>query len=91
MNNPTAKKAVIKRMNYLIGHLNGVKNMIEADKYCVDVIKQNQAVVAAIHKVNQMILKDHLDHCVARAVESKSKRRRNKVFKEIVEVFEASE
>lgn len=91
MNNPKEKKAVLKRMNFLIGHLKGVKRMIEEDKYCVDIIKQNQAVTAAISKVNQIVLKDHLDHCVASAVESKSKVRRNKVFKEIVEVFEASE
>lgn len=80
-------KKIIDRMNYLAGHLNGVIKMIQGDRYCIDIIRQNQAVVAAIEKVNEMILKNHLETCVTRAVKSRNKKDRTRVFKEIVEVF----
>lgn len=82
------KKQVVDRMNYLAGHLNGVIKMIKKDRYCIDIIRQNQAVIAALKKVNEMILKSHLETCVKKAVESRDKKEQKKVFNEIVEIFE---
>ncbi len=82
------KKEVLNRFSYLIGHLEGNKKMIESNKYCIDVIRQNQAVVAALNKVNKLILKSHLETCVVPAVRSEAKSRKNKVFDEIAEIFE---
>ncbi len=75
-------------MNYLIGHLRGNLKMIKEDKYCIDIIRQNQAVISALKKVNEVILKNHLDTCVTRAARGKSGKERKKVFEEIVEVFQ---
>lgn len=85
------KKKILDRMNYLIGHLKGVYKMIEEDKYCIDIISQNQGVISAIKKVNQRVLRRHLDSCIVKAVESKSKSKRKKVFDEITEVFKATQ
>jgi DNA-binding FrmR family transcriptional regulator len=82
-----AEKKVINRMNYLIGHLKANLKMIEEGKYCIDIIRQNQAVISALKKVNELILKNHLDTCVTRAVEGKNEKERKKVFEEIVDVF----
>jgi DNA-binding FrmR family transcriptional regulator len=82
------KKEVLNRLNYLIGHLKGNEKMIEENKYCVDAIRQNQAVVAALNKVNKIILQSHLETCVAPAVKSNIKLKKNKVFDEIAEIFE---
>ena len=65
--------------------------MIKNDRYCIDVIKQNQAVIAALKKVNEMILKSHLETCVKKAVESRDKKEQEKVFSEIVEIFKEKE
>lgn len=81
------KKQLAKRMNYLTGHLNAVKTMLEEDRYCIDIIRQNQAVMAALGKVNEIILKAHLETCVTRAIESHDKKEREKVFEEIIEVY----
>ena len=51
----SSEKQIINRMNYLSGHLEGIKKMIKDDKYCVDVIEQNEAVIAAIKKENLII------------------------------------
>lgn len=74
-------------MNYLIGHLQAVKKMLEEDRYCIDIIRQSQAVRAALAKVNEIILRGHLETCVTQAVESKKQEERQRVFDEIIEVY----
>ena len=74
-------------MSYLLGHLKANLKMIEDGKYCVDIIHQNQAVISALKKVNELILKNHLDTCVTTAVRGKSEKERKRVLSEIVEIF----
>jgi DNA-binding FrmR family transcriptional regulator len=74
-------------MNYLIGHLRANLKMIEEGRYCVDVIRQNQAVISALKKVNEVILRNHLETCVTKAVKGKSQSERQRMFDEITEVF----
>lgn len=83
----STKKQVQKRMSYLIGHLKGVEKMVEANKYCIDVIQQNNAVISALKKVNQKLLSSHLETCVTRAVESKNTRQRKKIFDELLAIY----
>lgn len=84
------KKQTIDRMSYIAGHLEGVKKMLRDDKYCIDVIKQNEAVIAAIKKANQIILENHLNTCVTQAIKGQNTRERKKKIKEILEVFKNS-
>jgi len=74
-------------MNYLSGHLEGVKKMIENDEYCVDIILQNEAVISAVKKVNEMVLENHLNTCVTEAIKGKSEKERRKKIKELLELF----
>jgi DNA-binding FrmR family transcriptional regulator len=80
-------KEAINRMNYLLGHLRGNISMLEENRYCIDVIKQNQAVIAALKKVNELLLQKHLDTCVVDAIESKSMLKRKTVLNELAQVF----
>ncbi len=57
---PEVKVEALKRLNYVDGHLAGIRRMIEEDKYCVDVLKQTHAVRRAIQKIEAMILEGHL-------------------------------
>jgi DNA-binding FrmR family transcriptional regulator len=81
------KKKILNRMNYLIGHLKGVKKMIENDEYCVDIIFQNEAVISALKKVNEMVLENHLNTCVTQAIKNKSEKERKKKIKELLDLF----
>lgn len=85
------EKQILNRMNYLSGHLEGVKKMIKDDKYCIDVIKQNEAVIAAIKKLNRIILENHLNTCVTKAIKGKNKKEREKKIKELLEIFKNSD
>lgn len=76
-------------MNYLIGHLEGVKKMIKDDKYCIDIIQQNKAVIAAIEKVNEMVLENHLNTCVTEAIKGRDIKEREKKIKELLEIFKS--
>lgn len=78
-------------MNYLSGHLEGIKKMIKDEKYCIDIIKQNKAIVAALKKVNQMILENHLNTCVTEAIKGRSEKERKKKIKELLAIYKNSD
>ena len=85
------QNAMVKRLRSIAGHVNGIERMIVEDAYCIDVIKQVQAVQAALNKVNDMILENHLNTCVIEAVRGDNKKARERVLDEIVEVFEMAQ
>jgi DNA-binding FrmR family transcriptional regulator len=62
-----AKQSVAARLKRIEGQVRGVLRMVEQDRYCVDVLTQVSAVRAALHKVEEQILRDHVSHCVAGA------------------------
>lgn len=65
---PETKSDVLKRLNFIEGHLAGIKRMVVADKYCVDVLKQTYAVRRAIEKMESMMLDGHLHTCVVEGI-----------------------
>jgi DNA-binding FrmR family transcriptional regulator len=81
---------VLRRLKTVQGHLGGVIRMVEEDAYCIDIIRQIQAIEAALNKVSSRILEDHLNSCVITAIQGNDKKERERVLKEISEVFEMS-
>ena len=80
----------IRRLKTIEGHLRGIIRMVEEDSYCIDVIRQIQAVESALNKVSSKILEDHLNSCVITAIQGNDKKERERVLKEITEVFDMS-
>ena len=80
----------IRRLKTIEGHLRGIMRMVEEDAYCIDVIRQIQAVEAALNKVSSKILEDHLNSCVITAIQGNDRKERERVLKEITEVFDMS-
>ncbi len=64
------KRSVTARLKRIEGQVGGLRRMVDADRYCVDVLVQIDAVRAALHKVEEQILRDHVSHCVAGAFAS---------------------
>ena len=79
-----------RRLKNVEGHIRGIERMMDEDAYCIDVIRQIQAVQAALNKVSAMILEEHLNSCVITAVRGENPDERERVLKEITSVFEAS-
>lgn len=80
----------IQRLKSIEGHVRGIERMVEEDTYCIDVIRQIQAVQAALDKVSNLILDNHLNSCLITAVRGDDPEDRERVLKEISEVFAAS-
>jgi DNA-binding FrmR family transcriptional regulator len=64
------KQQVAARLRRIEGQVAGLARMLADDRYCVDVLTQIAAVRAALHKVEEAILRDHVAHCVAGAFAS---------------------
>lgn len=64
------KAGVQARLNRIAGQISGLQRMVAGDRYCIDVLTQVAAVRAALHKVEEQILLDHVGHCVADAFAS---------------------
>jgi DNA-binding FrmR family transcriptional regulator len=80
----------IRRLKTAEGHLRGIQRMLNEDIYCIDIIRQIQAVQAALNKVSTVILDQHLNSCVITAIRGENLNERERVLKEISEVFEMS-
>jgi DNA-binding FrmR family transcriptional regulator len=72
------------------GHMGAVARMIDEDAYCIDIIKQTQAIQKALDKLNALLLERHLDHCVTSAIRSNKPKERERVIKELLDVFETT-
>ena len=59
----------LKRLAYIEGHLQGVKKMLEEDRYCVDILKQTHAIRKAIEKFEALLLDGHLRTCVVEGIQ----------------------
>ena len=66
----TQSKAVANRLARAIGHLESVKRMVEDGRDCSEVLIQLAAVRSALNSTAKVILKDHMDHCIADAVKT---------------------
>ena len=79
---------LIRRLSRIEGQVRGIARMIEEDRYCIDVLTQIRAVRAALDRVEQETLSDHLQHCVAHAFHAGSERDRQVKIDELLEVLD---
>ena len=63
-------KSVLNRLSRAIGHLNAVRGMVEQGRDCSEVLIQLAAVRSAINKICELILQDHLEHCIVDAIKT---------------------
>ena len=78
------------RLKNVEGHIRGIEHMVEEGAYCIDVLRQIQAAQAALNKISVQILDEHLNSCVITAIRGEDPMERERVLKEITDVFAAS-
>src|SRR6476646_10123115 len=59
-----AKATTLKRLSRIEGQVRGLARMVEDDRYCIDIVTQIGAVRAALRKVEEEVIRDHVGHCV---------------------------
>lgn len=79
------KDQLINRLKRIEGQVRGIQNMIENDRYCVDILVQVSAINAALKKVSLNLLERHTHHCVSDAIKNGEG---DEAIKELMEVFE---
>lgn len=74
-------------LNRIEGQIKGIKRMIENRRYCVDILTQLKAAKAALHRIEQEILKKHMQHCLKNAVDSSDESEIQKKIDELMQLL----
>lgn len=67
---PVEQKDLMTRLNRIEGQVRGIKNMVEQDRYCIDILTQISAVQAALSSFSKVLLSNHIKTCVVHDIES---------------------
>jgi len=85
------KTSVGKRLGRIEGQVRGLSKMVDEDRYCIDIVTQISAVRAALRRVEEEILRDHVAHCVEHAISSGSKTDQREKIAELMAVISRAE
>jgi len=80
-------KSVLVSLNRIAGQVRGISQMVEDERYCIDILHQIHAVKAALSKVENQVLRSHAACCVEEAIASGDVELQRRKFNELVEVF----
>ena len=80
----------IKRLRRIEGQVRGLQRMIEADRYCIDILTQVRSAERALQRVGQSILHRHLRHCVVEVVQSGNEAIRDQRIDEVISIVDRS-
>lgn len=81
----TVKDRTLHRIKIIKGHLKSIEDMIESDKYCVDIVHQSRAVQKALKKLDLLIIEEHLGSCVVKQIKNGKE---NQSIEELLRLFE---
>jgi DNA-binding FrmR family transcriptional regulator len=81
------KTSCTKRLGRIEGQVRGILRMIQEERYCIDVMTQISAVQAALRRVEEEILRDHVSHCVEHAIASGDKAEQRRKVAELIDVL----
>ncbi|MET4044956.1 metal-sensitive transcriptional regulator [Bradyrhizobium sp. RT6a] len=85
------KASLGKRLGRIEGQVRGLSKMVEEDRYCIDIVTQISAVRAALRRVEEEVLKDHVAHCVEHAIASGDKADQREKIAELMAVIGRAE
>ena len=85
------KNSCQKRLERIEGQVRGLSKMVDDDRYCIDIVTQLSAVRAALRRVEEEILRDHVAHCVEHAITAGNKNDQRKKIAELMEVVGRSQ
>jgi DNA-binding FrmR family transcriptional regulator len=80
-----------KRLSRIEGQVRGLSRMVEEERYCIDIVTQISAVRAALRRVEEEVLKDHVSHCVEGAIASGDKADQRRKIAELMAVIARAE
>ncbi|TAK46930.1 MAG: transcriptional regulator [Xanthobacteraceae bacterium] len=85
------KTSCAKRLNRIEGQVRGLSRMVDENRYCIDIVTQIAAVRAALRRVEEEILRDHVAHCVEHAIRSGDQADQRRKIEELMAVVSRSD
>ena len=76
----------LARLRRIEGQVGGLVRMVEQERYCVDILTQIRAARAALRRVEESVLREHVEHCVAQAIRSGDAAEQKKKVEELLAV-----
>jgi DNA-binding FrmR family transcriptional regulator len=80
----TSTQKIVRRLQIIEGQVRGLREMVEKDEYCIDVITQSSAAKQGLSNVEDMLMEGHLSHCVVKQIKSGSTK---KAIGEVLKVY----
>ncbi len=78
------KSKITKRLKIIEGQVRGLYDMVENEKYCIDIITQSSAIKQGLSNIEDMLMENHLSHCVVKQIKSGTT---NKAVDEVLKVY----
>jgi DNA-binding FrmR family transcriptional regulator len=82
-----SKASSLKRLSRIEGQVRGLARMVEDERYCIDIVTQIAAVRAALRRVEEEVLRDHIAHCVEHAIVSGDAAEQRRKIAELMDVL----
>ena len=82
-----AKTSTLKRLGRIEGQVRGLARMVEEDRYCIDIVTQIAAVRAALKRVEEEVLREHIAHCIEHAIVSGDATEQRRKVAELLDVL----
>ena len=81
------EEQLLKRLARIEGQVKGIARMVKERRYCIDIVTQVHAVEAALHRTSEMMLRNHLETCVAQAFRSGKPVDRREKMDELLSIY----
>jgi DNA-binding FrmR family transcriptional regulator len=85
------KESCLERLTRIEGQVRGLGRMVEQDRYCLDIVTQISAVRAALRRVEEELLRDHVAHCIKDAIATGNRAEQRRKVAELMSVLQRAE
>jgi DNA-binding FrmR family transcriptional regulator len=81
------QKEIHKRLNYVQGQINGIKKMVDEERYCVDVLTQISSTYEGLRKVAFLMMRNYMENCVTNGIRSDDPEEVERMYNDVLKVF----
>lgn len=80
------REELLGRLNRIEGQIKGMKQMVEANRYCLDILQQVSSIFEALRGVSKVIMRNYLEICATTALQSKRKEKQGQIYNEVMDI-----
>lgn len=81
------KTELLDRLSRIDGQIKGMKNMIEEERYCLDILQQVSSTFEALRGVSKVLMRNYLEICATDALQSKRKEKQEEIYNELMDII----